>query len=58
MTWPFSDRLATSSPLTDLSSFSDHLRREAPHLLPTGTGAVSSNLGVDPGLGYEPEKSQ
>ncbi|APE15122.1 proteasome subunit beta [Mycobacterium sp. WY10] len=39
MTWPFSDRLATSSPLTDLSSFSDHLRREAPHLLPTGAGA-------------------
>lgn len=39
MTWPFSDRLATSSPLTDLSSFSDHLRREAPHLLPTSTGA-------------------
>ncbi|KAA0111767.1 proteasome subunit beta [Mycolicibacterium sp. P1-5] len=38
MTWPFSDRLATSSPLTDLSSFSDHLRREAPHLLPTSTG--------------------
>ncbi|GAA2797039.1 proteasome subunit beta [Mycolicibacterium pallens] len=38
MTWPFSDRLATSSPLTDLSSFSDHLRREAPHLLPTGAG--------------------
>ena len=39
MTWPFSDRLATSSPLTDLSSFSDFLRREAPQLLPTSTGA-------------------
>ena len=38
MTWPFSDRLATSSPLTDLSSFSDFLRREAPQLLPTSTG--------------------
>jgi len=39
VTWPFSDRLATSSPLTDLSSFSDFLRREAPQLLPTSTGA-------------------
>ncbi|KDE97383.1 proteasome subunit beta [Mycolicibacterium aromaticivorans JS19b1 = JCM 16368] len=39
MTWPFSDRLATSSPLTDLSSFSDYLRREAPQLLPTSTGS-------------------
>jgi proteasome beta subunit len=37
--WPSSDRPTTSSPLTDLSSFSDHLRREAPHLLPTSTGA-------------------
>ncbi|MCV7174509.1 proteasome subunit beta [Mycolicibacterium sphagni] len=45
MTWPFSDRLATSSPLTDLSSFSDFLRREAPQLLPTSTGAT----GVLPG---------
>ncbi|TGD86278.1 proteasome subunit beta [Mycolicibacterium sp. CH28] len=36
MTWPFSDRLATSSPLTDLSSFSEFLRRAAPQLLPTG----------------------
>ncbi|AKK27711.1 proteasome subunit beta [Mycobacterium sp. EPa45] len=42
MTWPFTDRLATSSPLTDLSSFSDHLRREAPHLLPTSTGASAA----------------
>lgn len=45
MTWPFSDRLATSSPLTDLSSFSDFLRREAPQLLPTATGTS----GVLPG---------
>ncbi|BBY61094.1 proteasome subunit beta [Mycolicibacterium sarraceniae] len=45
MTWPLSDRLATSSPLTDLSSFSDFLRREAPQLLPTSTGAS----GVLPG---------
>jgi proteasome beta subunit len=36
VTWPFSDRLATSSPLTDLSSFSEFLRRAAPQLLPTG----------------------
>ncbi|CAN5452098.1 proteasome subunit beta [soil metagenome] len=41
MTWPFRDRLATSSNLSglnsgsvELSSFSDFLRREAPHLLP------------------------
>jgi proteasome beta subunit len=41
VTWPFRDRLATSSNLpglssgsVDLSSFSDFLRREAPHLLP------------------------
>jgi proteasome beta subunit len=45
VTWPFSDRLATSSPLTDLSSFSEFLRREAPQLLPTSTGAT----GVLPG---------
>ncbi|MBB3751369.1 MULTISPECIES: proteasome subunit beta [unclassified Mycolicibacterium] len=45
MTWPFSDRLATGSPLTDLSSFSDFLRREAPQLLPTPTGTS----GVLPG---------
>nr|WP_205267765.1 proteasome subunit beta [Mycolicibacterium sphagni] len=37
--------MATSSPLTDLSSFSDFLRREAPQLLPTSTGAT----GVLPG---------
>lgn len=44
MTWPFSDRLATSSSLSDLSSFSDFLRREAPQLLPTTavTGAVGA----------------
>jgi len=35
VTWPFSDRLATSSSLSDLSSFSEFLRREAPQLLPT-----------------------
>lgn len=44
MTWSFSDRLATSSSLSDLSSFSDFLRREAPQLLPTTavTGAVGA----------------
>ena len=43
MTWPFSDRLASSSPLTgfssasvDISSFSEFLRRQAPQLLPMG----------------------
>lgn len=34
MTGAFSDRLATSSPLSDLSSFSEYLRRQAPQLLP------------------------
>jgi len=44
VTWSFSDRLATSSSLSDLSSFSDFLRREAPQLLPTTavTGAVGA----------------
>ncbi len=41
MTWPFSDRPATSSPISDLSSFSDFLRREAPQLLPAGGGQLS-----------------
>ena len=43
MTWPFRDRLATHSALPGtafggLSSFADFLRREAPELLPAGTG--------------------
>ena len=44
MTWPFSDRLATSSSLSDLSSFSEFLRREEPQLLPTTAvpGAMSA----------------
>jgi len=44
VTWPFSDRLATSSSLSDLSSFSEFLRREAPQLLPTTAvpGAMSA----------------
>ncbi|MCB0943954.1 MAG: proteasome subunit beta [Mycobacterium sp.] len=42
MTWQFPDRLAThSSPITDLSSFSDFLRRAAPQLLPTGGGELT-----------------
>ncbi|MCI4675475.1 proteasome subunit beta [Candidatus Mycolicibacterium alkanivorans] len=48
MTWPFSDRLAASSSLSDLSSFSEFLRREAPQLLPTsavsGTTATGDAL--------------
>jgi proteasome beta subunit len=50
VTWPLRDRLAVSSshssPLSDLSSFSDFLRREAPHLLPTG-GALPAGSGAD-----------
>jgi proteasome beta subunit len=43
VTWPFSDRAATSSPFSDLSSFSDLLRRQAPHLLPTGATPVTGS---------------
>jgi proteasome beta subunit len=43
VTWPFSDRAATSSPISDLSSFSDLLRRQAPHLLPSGAGPVAGS---------------
>jgi proteasome beta subunit len=46
VTWPFRDRLATSSSFSDLSSFSDFLRREAPHLLPT-VGAQPVGSGAD-----------
>ena len=45
MTWPFSDRLATSSSLSDLSSFSEFLRREAPQLLPTTAVAGAGRAG-------------
>jgi proteasome beta subunit len=45
VTWPFRDRLATNSALPglrpaglELSSFADFLRREAPELLPAGSG--------------------
>jgi proteasome beta subunit len=47
VTWPSRDRLASdashSSSFTDLSSFSDLLRRQAPHLLPTGAVPVSGS---------------
>jgi proteasome beta subunit len=46
VTWQFPDRLKTTSPISDLSSFSDHLRREAPQLLPTG-GAHHTGSGAD-----------
>lgn len=40
MTWPNRDLLASSQPLPDSSSFTDYLRRQAPHLLPTGSGDI------------------
>jgi proteasome beta subunit len=47
VTWPNRDRLATNSALPGtasggLSSFTDHLRREAPELLPTGIGSAGA----------------
>ncbi|MDT5086781.1 MAG: proteasome beta subunit [Mycobacterium sp.] len=47
MTWPFRDRLATNSALPGtasggLSSFTDHLRRAAPELLPAGIGSADA----------------
>ena len=47
MTWPFRDRLATNSALSGtasggLSSFTDHLRRAAPELLPAGIGSADA----------------
>jgi proteasome beta subunit len=50
VTWPFSDRSTgispTSSSISDLSSFSDHLRRVAPQLLPAG-GTQLTGSGAD-----------
>jgi proteasome beta subunit len=43
VTWPFSDRLATTPPHSNLSSFSDYLRREAPQLLPTGSAHLAGS---------------
>jgi proteasome beta subunit len=47
VTWPFRDRLATNSALSrtasgGLSSFTDHLRRVAPELLPAGIGSADA----------------
>jgi proteasome beta subunit len=47
VTWPFRDRLATNSALPGtasggLSSFTDHLRRAAPELLPAGIGSADA----------------
>jgi proteasome beta subunit len=46
VTWPFSNRLSTNSPLpgtpgVDLSSFADFLRRQAPELLPASLSGGS-----------------
>ena len=46
MTWQFPDRLTPSSLTSNLSSFTDHLQREAPHLLPT-VGAQQTGSGAD-----------
>ncbi|MBI3212350.1 MAG: proteasome subunit beta [Mycobacterium sp.] len=44
MTWPMQERSATSSaPSFDQSSFSDLLRRNAPHLLPGGATPVTGS---------------
>ena len=45
MTWPDNDRPAhysNTSPSYDSSSFSDHLRRQAPHLLPAAGQSVGA----------------
>jgi proteasome beta subunit len=47
VTWPYRDRLATNSALPGtapggLSSFTDHLRRAAPELLPAGVGSADA----------------
>jgi proteasome beta subunit len=47
VTWPFRDRLATNSALPGtaaggLSSFTDHLRRHAPELLPSGISSADA----------------
>lgn len=52
MTWPFNDRLAPSSsnsPLADLSSFSEFLRRQAPQLLPTVGNAAAEGMDLPHG---------
>ncbi|MDP9166680.1 MAG: proteasome subunit beta, partial [Actinomycetota bacterium] len=55
MTWPHSDRLSSPQILgapaaqavpMDMSSFSEMLRRQAPHLLPTGGSDVPLGSGM------------
>lgn len=50
MNWSFPERLSTNFALTansaaNLSSFADHLRREAPELLPASLGSVGGHPG-------------
>ena len=51
MSRSFPDRLTTneSSPFTETSSFSEHLRRQAPELLPTGS--AGGGVGSEPRAG-------
>ncbi len=52
MTWSHNDRLASpsdSSRLSDLSSFSDFLRRQAPELLPTVRDSIGSGADLPHG---------
>jgi proteasome beta subunit len=49
VTWPDSEKLAFNNPISrasamDSSSFSDMLRRQAPHLLPAGGGSASEGI--------------
>ncbi|UCZ62511.1 proteasome subunit beta [Mycolicibacterium phocaicum] len=46
---PFSDRLDVTSPHLNLSSFSDFLSRQAPHLLPVSGDAVTSGADLPHG---------
>ncbi|SHT68268.1 proteasome (Beta subunit) PrcB [Mycobacteroides abscessus subsp. abscessus] len=46
---PFSDRLDVTSPHLNLSSFSDFLSRQAPHLLPVSGAAVTSGADLPHG---------
>lgn len=46
---PFSDRLDVTSPHLNLSSFSDFLSRQAPHLLPVPGDAVTSGADLPHG---------
>lgn len=53
MTWPHSDKLAFNQPISrvsamDSSSFSEMLRRQAPHLLPAGSAVGSDGVPPSP----------